>query len=390
MILSLEVVHGGGKCQNVRVRLAHCLMFGLPQKVLMMSNNNPLHYNDKRSRFKTYRLNELLKLPPVSFLIPPYILNNSFAVLYGAPASYKSFLALDWSLSLAHGIDWNGRATKRGSVVYLAMEGQAGLRQRITAWHKNTGLNPDDIDFICFITPLSLADAATENSDMKGMIGEINNKFGGEKPKLIVVDTLARSFIGRDENSSIDMGIFINNIDILRQYYGCTVLVVHHSGKDSSRGMRGSSALRGAIDSEFEIKRKLDTMSVCLKTKKQKDSEEAEPLWMEAREVSWVDSALSLERKSLVLDKCDEKPKDFSISPDQKKALVILDEMLKGFQDETDRFGNVGVSEKAWREELGKELSSASVTNNWGRFKKQFEDRGLLVFENGLVRKSGV
>ena len=70
------------------------------------------------------------------------------------------------------------------------------------------------------------------------------------------------------------MGIFINNIDILRQYYGCTVLVVHHSGKDSSRGMRGSSALRGAIDSEFEIKRKLDTMSVCLKTKKQKDSED--------------------------------------------------------------------------------------------------------------------
>ena len=219
---------------------------------------------------------------------------------------------------------------------------------------------------------------------------EINNKFGGEKPKLIVVDTLARSFIGRDENSSIDMGIFINNIDILRQYYGCTVLVVHHSGKDSSRGMRGSSALRGAIDSEFEIKRKLDTMSVCLKTKKQKDSEEAEPLWMEAREVSWVDSALSLERKSLVLDKCKGKPRDLSISKDQKKALEVLDEMLEGFQDETDRNGNVGVSEKLWREELGKELSSASITKNWGRFKKQFEDRGLLLFENGLVRKSGL
>ena len=64
--------------------------------------------------------------------------------------------------------------------------------------------------------------------------------------------------------------------------------------------------------------------------------------------------------------------------------------MLEGFQDETDRFGNVGVSEKAWREELGKELSSTSVTNNWGRFKKQLEDRGLLAFENGLVRKTGV
>ena len=28
---------------------------------------------------------------------------------------------------------------------------------------------------------------------------------------------------------------------------------------------------------------------------------------------------------------------------------------------------------------------SLKVTNNWGRFKKQFEDRGLLAFENGLI-----
>ena len=184
------------------------------------------------------------------------------------------------------------------------------------------------------------------------------------------------------------MGIFINNINILRQYYGCTVLVVHHNGKDSSRGMRGSSALRGAIDSEFEIKRKLDTMNVCLKNQKQKDSEEAEPLWMEAREVSWVDSALSLERKSLVLVKYKGEPSDLSINKEHKRALEVLDEMLEGFQDETDRLGNVGVSQKAWREELGKELSSASVTNNWRRFKKHFEDRGLLAFENGLIEKA--
>ena len=126
-------------------------------------------------------------------------------------------------------------------------------------------------------------------------------------------------------------------------------------------------------------------MKAVLRVKKQKDTKEVDDLWIEAREIGWVEGALETERKSLVRDKCDEKPKDFSISPDQKKALVILDEMLEGFQDETDRFGNVGVSEKAWREELGKELSSASVTNNWGRFKKQFEDRGLLAFENGLI-----
>ena len=346
--------------------------------------------NENKFRFKIYFPHELTDLPLASFLLPPYLVNNSFAVLFGAPASYKSFLALDWALSIAHGVDWNGRAVKQGWVVYLALEGQQGYKQRQLAWHNENGLDMDDAQLATVTVPVCLADPAQDGADIYKLMESLDYSLKGRDIKLIVVDTLARSFIGRDENSSIDMGIFINNIDILRQYYGCTVLVIHHSGKDSSRGMRGSSALRGAIDSEFEIKRKLDTMSVCLKTKKQKDSEEAEPLWMEAREVSWVDSALSLERKSLVLDKCKGKPSDLSISKDQKRALKVLDEMLEGFQDETDRFGNVGVSEKAWREELGRELSSASVTNNWGRFKKQFEDRGLLLFENCLVRKSGV
>lgn len=344
--------------------------------------------NENEFRFKIYLPHELTDLPPTSFLIPPYIVNNSFAVLYGAPASYKSFLALDWALSIAHGLDWNGRTVEQGWVVYLALEGQQGYRQRQQAWHNDNGLEMNDAQLASMIIPVSLADPAEDGSDIYELINSIDYTLKDKDIKLIIVDTLARSFIGKDENSAIDMGIFIHNIDILKQHYGCAVLAIHHSGKDSSRGMRGSSALRGAIDSEFEIKRKSDTMSVCLKTKKQKDSEEAEELWMDAREVSWVDSAFDVERKSLVLDKLQDKPGNLSISKDQKKALEILDEMLEDFQDETDRFGNVGVSEEAWREELGKELSSASVTKNWGRFKKQLEDRGLLIFELGLVRKS--
>lgn len=390
-IPSLGEGNGEIKCQNVRVRLAHCLMFGLLQKVLMMSRDEKdLYYGEYNYPVKIYFNHELEDLPPLSFLIFPYIVNNSFAVLYGAPASYKSFLALDWALSIAHGLDWNGQAVEEGWVVYLAMEGQQGYKQRVEAWHKNNNLKMQDAKFASVTVPINLTDFSKNDRDIYDLIDDLSYKLVGKDIKLIIIDTLARSFMEKDENSAKDMGLFIKNIDMLKQENGCAILAVHHSGKDSSKGMRGSSVLRGAIDSEFEIKRQSGTMKAVLRVKKQKDTKEVDDLWIEAREIGWVEGALKTERKSLVLDKCDEKPKDFSISPDQKKALVILDEMLEGFQDETDRFGNVGVSEKAWREQLGKELSSASVTKNWGRFKKQFEDRGLLAFENGLVRKTGV
>lgn len=70
--------------------------------------------------------------------------------------------------------------------------------------------------------------------------------------KLIVVDTLARSFEG-EENSASDMGAFVRACDRIRAETGATVLVVHHSGKDADKGARGSSALRAACDFEFKV-----------------------------------------------------------------------------------------------------------------------------------------
>lgn len=341
-------------------------------------------------RYKSYRIGDLKKMPKPKFLISPYLLENSFACLFGAPASYKSFLALDWALSLSHGVDWNGRATEKSTVVYLALEGQSGLLQRIDAWHNDNGLDPDDIEFICFIMPLSLADEAAEGSDMTGMIGEIEYQLKDGKPKLIVVDTLARSFTGKDENSATDMGIFVRNMDILKNKFNCSVLVVHHSGKDSDRGMRGSSALRGAVDSEYEIKRQGDGMTVCLKVKKQKDTEEAEPLFLEAREVSWHE-ALGVEQTSLVLDPRDAPPRKQFISGDQGVALDILDSLLQDDNAvEKDRLGNVGVPESLFRDVVIQSLPNHAERRSWHKFKKRLENKEFIKVINGLVSKVNV
>jgi len=68
-----------------------------------------------------------------------------------------------------------------------------------------------------------------------------------------VLDTLARSIPGADENSARDLGFFIANADAIARELEVVVIVVHHAGKSVERGMRGSSALHGAADAEWEV-----------------------------------------------------------------------------------------------------------------------------------------
>lgn len=387
-ILLLEVVLGGSKLKPVQAAPAPYLMFVQLLGGPAMNNNNNLILGNPPSRFRLWSLNELQHMPPPNFIIGQYLVDNTFAVLFGAPASYKSFLALDWALSIAHGIDWNGRAVEQGTVVYLALEGQSGIASRAEAWHKEMNLNETDAPFYAVTVPLSMVDELTGDSDTSLLIEAIHEDLGGVVPKLIVVDTLARSFVGKDENSATDMGLFVRNVDAIKARFDCTVLVVHHSGKDTSKGMRGSSALKGAVDSEFEIVRRKDTQQVALHVRKQKDTEEAEELWMEAKEITWIDGSFGLERSSLILDPLDEKPKNISLSKDQREAITILEGLMDNSDvAEKDYNGNVGVLEDIWRDAVVEQSPDSSLKNNWGRFKNQLKKRELIKFENGLVRK---
>jgi len=79
------------------------------------------------------------------------------------------------------------------------------------------------------------------------------NLHGG----VIVVDTMAQSAPGSDENSSADMGTIISNSQLLQRITGGLVILIHHTGKDARRGARGHSSLEGALDTGIEVKRSL-------------------------------------------------------------------------------------------------------------------------------------
>jgi hypothetical protein len=68
-----------------------------------------------------------------------------------------------------------------------------------------------------------------------------------------MIDTLARSFGGGNENDSSDMGAWIHNCGRMQRKLDCALMAMHHSGKDILRGARGHSSLLGAVDTQLEL-----------------------------------------------------------------------------------------------------------------------------------------
>ncbi len=182
-------------------------------------------------------------LPPPSYLIDPILPAGGLAVLFGRSSIGKTFVALDMALCVATGTDWlDGYPVKKGTAVYVMAEGTGGLGRRIRAWEiaHSIAINAD----ARFVPePVQLKDP----QEVKKFIALLKQLPGDPAPVLVVIDTLARCFLGGEENSAKDMGLFIAGGDAIRKATSATVLVIHHPGRKEDHE-RGSTALRGAAD----------------------------------------------------------------------------------------------------------------------------------------------
>lgn len=127
----------------------------------------------------------------------------------------------------------------------------------------------------------------------------------GKPVRMIILDTLARCFGGNDENDARDMGAFIRGCDELKRRTGATVLVVHHSGKDETKGARGSSAFRASLDAEYRIRREgADSEALVISCTKMKDAEELKEAAYDLRVVElFTDTDGELITSLVVVDK---------------------------------------------------------------------------------------
>lgn len=221
-----------------------------PQNAEVMQIND--RQDSKRisttSRYNLLSGDDIANIPPLEWLILGVLPAKGLAALFGPSGSGKSFLVLHMLQALASGTPWFGCKVKPCSVVYVALEGEAGLSARVAAYRARNrdGKLVDSIRYV--IQPFSLL-TDQDIDDLASAIG---------KASVVVLDTLNRATPGADENDSSSMSKIIAAAKKLQMKVDGLVMLVHHTGKDSSKGMRGHSSLHAALDAAIEVKREGD------------------------------------------------------------------------------------------------------------------------------------
>lgn len=201
----------------------------------------------------------------ISWSVKHAIPADSIGVMFGGSGTFKSFIALDYGLHVAHGLRWMGRKTTQGPVIYIAAEGGAGLWRRMRAWHALHGLSMEGLQFYVVPVAVSLLKDASKVKDAANAIGVA--------PKAVIVDTLSQTFDG-EENSATDMGAYLRALGTgLREFWRAVVLVLHHSGHQATERPRGSSAIRANVDFMIGVFRDEKEMLATVEWHKQKDGE---------------------------------------------------------------------------------------------------------------------
>lgn len=226
------------------------------------------HYEDGETKQKTKRKAKLLfckdinELSDPDYLVEDFLPKQGVVALYGQPGSKKGFVIVDLVMTIGaltaaevkagKKLPWHGKEVEHGAVLYVWAEGQGGIKKRVTAWrqmqqrltvgHSVAILdmafnlrNPEDVGEL-----IALAKEAAESL--------------GLPIKMVVLDTLSKCSGGANINAPGEMNELVDGMERLKTEIGALIAVIHHEGKDDSKGMMGATNLKGAIDAEFKVK----------------------------------------------------------------------------------------------------------------------------------------
>ncbi|ASP49448.1 helicase RepA family protein [Cognaticolwellia beringensis] len=262
------------------------------------------------------------KQPKNTWLIKDVIEQATTGMLFGSPASGKSFIAMDMAFCIAIGHDFANNPVQQGQVVYLAGEGFNGLSKRFKALEEKYQIQTSDI----YISNMPASLMCKENTDE--VIEEIDKIC--PNPSLIIVDTLHRNFGGGDENSAKDVGKLMEVITAIINHTGATVLLVHHSGHNSGDRARGSSALKAALDVEYKISKKGSVVTMINTKVKDFDKPESISFNLVSQPiVGWSDDeGMPIQSAVLELNNAANPKRKATLSKRESGALNALEVLI--------------------------------------------------------------
>lgn len=326
---------------------------------------------DKPLKYPILRMREFLEIPKANWFIRGVLPRADIGFIYGDSGTGKTFFALHMIKSLITGnCEFFGYKVKDPiNVLYVCAEGVSGFRDRL-----ELNLRGMEDELRLGIIPskpnLSLRSEANE------IIESCNSlKFS---PDIVFVDTLAQTAGGVDENASKDMQKYLDMLQVLNSNLRCMAIVIHHSGKDTSRGMRGASCLRGAADVIFKVeglKSNFRTVSI----DKMKDGDDTAQMYFELQEeviaTGFDEDGDDLTRTSCRLIELDEKPLDLDVK------LGDLEQKLVSFVSSPD-YSPMSEQEVSKAVALNHDIPRIS---NVKRALKSLIEKGILENENGFI-----
>jgi hypothetical protein len=266
-------------------------------------------------------IKELFAREPTEYTIPRILPLQGLVTLVAEPSSKKTFLAVEVAACVATGHSFFGHPTRQGSVIYIAAEGQAGIRKRFAAWERDRGVELQSSQLGIIDQALRLNDPSSIDGIRASLVA-----FQDENGpiSLLVIDTLNRNFCG-DENSPRDMTVFVAHCTALAQEFNLACLILHHPAKSGNGGSRGHSALHGAVDVGWAIENgRKEKFTVRFDDKPPKDDAPQRPLVLTTRRVDLSD-----------LFGCDDEGRPYDslvleqVTPEMRVPKVTKQDQLK-------------------------------------------------------------
>ncbi len=327
---------------------------------------------------------ELETYPEPDPLIDDFINAGDTSVFFGEPGVSKTFVTLGAAFCVALGWDWHGRGVEHGGVIYVAGEGAGGLRRRIRAFREHHGLERTAsaaFGLVCDVINFR------DKHEVNALAEAVKAASSRWKVPLrwIVVDTLSRALAGGNENAPEDMGALLNGAARLQAATGRPhVTFIHHSGKDDTRGARGHSSLKGAVDTEVKFERQ-DGGVVRVTATKQRDLEEGRSMAFKLRQIE-----LGQDRRGRPVTSCVVEPAEIKIKLTEGEHVAL--EKLNTMQFETTE---TTVSVAAWRTavmsrlEEGAGQARGTLRKQWQRIRDGLEKKRLIEVSGDrvLIRK---
>lgn len=194
-----------------------------------------------KPRFASFSIDDIEEPSlDASFFIYGLVPRYGVHVYYGPSSVGKTFGVIHQTLHVATGKRYAGRHTERALVIYVTGEGKQAFRNRIWLARQKLGIKKGEAAFRGITDMPNMGKGDKETRELLERIKQVAGEpqYAG-LPVVTVIDTASTALKGAKEDE-VGLGALISNCRLIAEAMGGLTIVIHHTGKNTSRGSRGS------------------------------------------------------------------------------------------------------------------------------------------------------